>query len=224
VQFAVSIFKEISERKRAERSLIELSVRDELTGLYNRRELNRILSDEVDRYRRYRRPASLVLVDIDHFKLVNDTYGHRAGDAVLRQVAEAMQAKLRATDKVARFGGEEFAIVMPETSSAAAFDAAEHLRRAVASLTCTYKPGDGPSVDVRITVSLGVAGLSDGVDGVADWVESADAALYFSKRTGRNKTTCSEPRSHIGEQDTLGDWVTVVYDHALPVSASGRHD
>ncbi|MDQ3930927.1 MAG: diguanylate cyclase [Chloroflexota bacterium] len=224
VQFAVTIFKEISERKRTERTLLELSVRDELTGLYNRRELNRLLTEEVDRYRRYGRSASLVLVDIDHFKLVNDTHGHKAGDAVLRQVAQLMQAKLRGTDRVARFGGEEFAIVLPDTPPAAAHEVAENIRRAVASLSCRYKRGDGTAVGVQITVSMGVAGLSDSVGSVEDWVESADAALYFSKRTGRNKTTCSEPALDVGEGSSLQDWVTVVYDHALPVPASGRHD
>lgn len=224
VQFAVSIFKEITERKRSERTLLELSIRDELTDLYNRRELNRLLADEVDRYRRYRRPASLILVDIDHFKLVNDTHGHQAGDAVLRQVSQAIRAKLRATDRVARFGGEEFAIVLPETPPAAAYEAAENVRRALASLTCTHRPGDGSGVDIRITVSLGVAGLSDGFDSVEDWVESADAALYFSKKTGRNRTTCSGPAGDGVEQASIGDWATVVYDHVLPVPTSGRHD
>jgi diguanylate cyclase (GGDEF)-like protein/PAS domain S-box-containing protein len=224
VQFAVSIFKEISERKRVERALLELSVRDELTGLYNRRELNRLLLDEVNRYRRYRRPAALVLVDIDHFKLINDTYGHQAGDMVLRRVAELMQSQLRASDRVARFGGEEFAIVLPETTSSEAHDVAEDLRRSLAALRCKYVLGDGTAVDLAVTVSLGVAGLLDDMSGVDDWVESADAALYFSKRTGRNKTTCSLPPAQVGEQSVSSQWATLVYDHALPVAANGTHD
>ncbi|HEX8227825.1 MAG TPA: diguanylate cyclase [Chloroflexia bacterium] len=224
VQFAVSIFKEISERKRAERALVELSVRDELTGLYNRRELNRLLLEEVDRYRRYDRPASLVLVDIDHFKLVNDTYGHQAGDAVLRQVAEVMESHLRTTDKVARFGGEEFAVVLPETSAAVAYGVAEHMRRALASLRCRYQTSEGALLEIPITVSAGVAGLSMDAYNVEDWVEAADAALYFSKRTGRNKTTCSEPAVLDVGVEAATSWATLVYDHVLPLSASGRHD
>ncbi len=224
VQFAVSIFKEISERKRVERALRELSVRDELTGLYNRRELNRLLADEVDRYRRYRRPAALVLVDIDHFKRVNDSHGHPAGDAVLRQVAEAMQSQLRTTDKVARFGGEEFAIVLPETTAAAAYQVAEDVRRTVAALVCRYQVGEEVSVEIPVTVSIGVAALSGDTHSADDWIESADAALYFSKRTGRNKTTCAEPAGPADEQASSSYWATLVYDQVLPLPATGRHD
>ena len=224
VQFAVSIFKEISERKRAERALVELSVRDELTGLYNRRELNRLLLDEVNRYHRYRRPAALMLVDIDHFKLVNDTYGHQAGDMVLRRVADLMQSQLRASDRVARFGGEEFAIVLPETTAAEAQDVAEDLRRSIAAQRCKYVSGDGASAELAVTVSLGVAGLLDDMGGVDDWVEAADAALYFSKRTGRNKTTCSVPPERGEAPGVSSPWATLVYDHALPVAAHGTHD
>jgi diguanylate cyclase (GGDEF)-like protein len=224
VQFAVSIFKEISERKRVERTLLELSVRDELTGLYNRRELNRVLLEEVDRYRRYGRRASLVLVDIDHFKLVNDTHGHPAGDAVLRQVAEVMQSQLRTTDRIARFGGEEFAVILPETTPAVAYSVAEHLRKSLASMRCRYQSNEGDSIEIPITVSLGVAGLSVDTYSVDDWVEAADAALYFSKRTGRNKTTCSEPTIHSEPHEVAASWATLVYDHVLPLSTSGRHD
>jgi diguanylate cyclase (GGDEF)-like protein/PAS domain S-box-containing protein len=224
VQFAVSIFKEVSERKRAERALLELSVRDELTGLYNRRELNRLLLDEVDRYRRYRRPASLILVDIDHFKLVNDTFGHQAGDAVLRQVAELMHSQLRSTDRVARFGGEEFALVLPETGPVEAYDVAEDLRKSIASLRCRYQSGDGSTVSIPVTVSLGIAGLSDDTVGVEDWIESADAALYYSKRTGRNKTTCSEAGTQSAGATSASHWVPLVYDHVLPLTDRGTHD
>ncbi|HYP20476.1 MAG TPA: diguanylate cyclase [Chloroflexia bacterium] len=224
VQFAVSIFKEISERKRVERALLELSVRDELTGLYNRRELNRLLTDEVNRYRRYRRPAALVLVDIDHFKLVNDNFGHQAGDMVLRRVAELMQSQLRASDRVARFGGEEFAIVLPETTANEAYDVAEDLRQSLAALRCRYVSGDGTAVDLAVTVSLGVAGLLDDMGGVDEWVESADAALYFSKRTGRNKTTCAIAPEHGGAHTVSSQWATLVYDNAVPVAANGMHD
>ncbi|MDQ5822758.1 MAG: diguanylate cyclase [Chloroflexota bacterium] len=223
VQFAVSIFKEISERKRVERALVELSVRDELTGLYNRRELNRLLHEEEDRYRRYHRPASLVLVDIDHFKLVNDTYGHQAGDSVLRQVAQVLESHLRTTDKVARFGGEEFAVVLPETNAGDAYGVAEQLRKALGSLRCWYQSNEGVAVEIGVTVSLGVAGLSLDANNVEDWIEAADAALYFSKRTGRNKTTCSEPAT-LDPNTEAASWATLVYDHALPLSASGRHD
>lgn len=224
VQFAVSIFKDISERKVAERALRELSVRDELTGLYNRRELNRLLVDEVDRFHRYHRPASLILLDIDHFKRVNDTYGHQAGDAVLRQVAEAMRSRRRSTDRVARFGGEEFAILLPETSVGDAYNVAEDLRMTLALLKCTYQSSDGTHVEIPITVSMGVAALSDGTCTFDDLIESADAALYYSKRTGRNKTTCAEPTAAETGPEDQATWVTLMYDPALPAQATGRHD
>jgi diguanylate cyclase (GGDEF)-like protein/PAS domain S-box-containing protein len=224
VQFAVSIFKEISERKRAEHALFELSVRDELTGLYNRRELNRQLLEEVDRFRRYHRPASLVLVDIDHFKLVNDTYGHQAGDAVLKHVAEVMQGQLRSTDKIARYGGEEFAVVLPETTSETAYNVADQLRQALSAMRCRYLTSEGNTVEIAITVSLGIAGLSTGTYSIEEWVEAADAALYFSKRTGRNKTTCSDPTVLPEQLEPQTSWATLVYDHVLPLGTTGRHD
>ena len=224
VQFAVSIFKEITDRKFAEQALRELSVRDELTGLYNRRELNRLLSDEADRFRRYQRPASLVLLDIDHFKLVNDTYGHQAGDAVLQQVAGALVGKLRSTDRIARFGGEEFAILMPETSLFHAIEVAEDLRLQVQSLRCEYEDPDGALITIPVTVSLGLATMSSEIECVESLVRAADTALYESKRNGRNRSTAFTTDSKPWEEGIELPRPAPVFDFSIQMPDLGAHD
>lgn len=156
-----------------------LAETDGLTGVANRRSFDRVLGDEVARLVPERRPVSLVLVDIDHFKALNDTHGHQAGDAVLREVAQALAAACRPSDTVARFGGEEFAVVLPGISVTGAQGTAERLRLAVSAL----QPLDGA---VRVTASFGVAHADDPV-AAASLVARADVALYDAKRTGRDR-------------------------------------
>ncbi|MFO8007824.1 MAG: diguanylate cyclase [Candidatus Brocadiia bacterium] len=165
------------ERERTEmvEKLAELSVTDELTGIANRRSLQRKMEDEVCRSTRTGRPFSLLMVDLDHFKDVNDTHGHQAGDRVLQACARTLSRSVRNTDVVARYGGEEFCVVLTETALSGAHDAAKKLRRRIASL-----PEPVP------TVSIGAAAWEPGVC-AEEIVRRADKAMYRAKRAGRNQ-------------------------------------
>lgn len=157
---------------------------DPLTSLQNRRELYHRLSVEWARYQRHLRPLSLILLDIDHFKDVNDTYGHECGDMVLRTLALLMRSNVRMQDMVFRYGGEEFVVVLPETPLLAAFHVAENLRSRVAAhrFTC------GTNV-LQIHISLGVAGVKEhGLATEEALINQADRSMYRAKQSGRNRT------------------------------------
>ena len=168
-----------------------LAATDALTGLANRRLLEERLAAEVDRTRRFPAPLGLMMLDIDHFKRVNDQYGHQAGDDVLRAVAGAVAGCARDIDLAARYGGEEMAVLLPGADVAGALVAAERVRRTVEALDTGVRDAEGNPV--RVTVSLGVASLGEGpVDG-AELVAEADAALYRAKRAGRNRSEAAAP-------------------------------
>jgi len=154
---------------------------DGLTQLYNRRYFNETLEREVNRCRRYKRPLSLVVFDVDHFKKTNDRFGHVAGDALLRQLAQVVRPRLRREDVFARTGGEEFALVLPEVPLAGAVITAEKVREAVAEAIFSFDEDVMPC-----TVSLGAAEL-DGVEDPKGIYARADAALYRAKANGRNR-------------------------------------
>jgi len=160
----------------------KLATTDGLTGLLNRRTLSAQLAARVREAQRYRRPLSLVLLDVDHFKKVNDTHGHPAGDAVLRGVAAVARAQARETDLVARYGGEELAVVLPETDAAGARAIAERLRAAVEGTSHVTEQGP-----LRVTVSVGVATWPGGGQNPDELLTTADRALYRAKQTGRNR-------------------------------------
>ena len=161
-----------------------LSITDPLTGLANRRRLMARLEEEVARARRYKTPLSVVMLDIDHFKQVNDTHGHAMGDEVLRNIGAMLKASVRTTDLAARYGGEEFALVLSHTDSAAALQVAEGLRQKFAELEHHL---DG--VTITKTVSMGIASR-DGqgeIPNVEDLLKPADEPLYRPKQGGRNR-------------------------------------
>ena len=161
-----------------------LSVTDPLTGLANRRRLMARLQEEVQRARRYKTPLSVVMIDIDHFKDVNDTHGHAMGDEVLRNIGAMLNAGLRATDLAARYGGEELTLVLPHTDIPAALQVAEGLRQKFAELDHVL---DG--VTIRKTASMGLA-ARDGqgeMPDAEDLLKHADEALYRAKQGGRNR-------------------------------------
>jgi diguanylate cyclase (GGDEF)-like protein len=159
---------------------------DDLTQIPNHRRLQELLHLEVERACRYRSPLAVVMIDIDHFKSVNDFFGHLAGDLLLRKVAVCLQDALRSSDQLARYGGEEFAVVMPETTLESAHQAAERLREAVAGLQVVYR-----GRPISVTVSLGVAALDpDHPMDAEALVRMADEALYTAKNSGRNRTCC----------------------------------
>lgn len=163
-----------------------LAIRDGLTGLYNYRYFWEMLSQQVGQSRRYGWPLSLLFLDIDNFKTVNDTLGHPQGDLVLKGLAAYLKKEVREADILCRYGGEEFVVLLPQTPVEQARTMAERLRKGIA---CTpMGPADRP---VSITVSIGVAGLKPGMDGAA-LVKAADEALYGAKRTGKNRVTSSD--------------------------------
>jgi diguanylate cyclase (GGDEF)-like protein len=161
-----------------------LATTDGLTGLVNHRTFQGRLDEQLAQAQRYGKKVSLILCDIDHFKSVNDTYGHPVGDQVLRGVARTLAKEARATDLAARYGGEEFAIVMPETDTAGALVIAERIRERVANLAFESEQGS-----LKVTMSFGVATFPEDATKKAGLVELADGALYHSKRHGRNQST-----------------------------------
>ncbi|MBU5614809.1 diguanylate cyclase [Geomonas azotofigens] len=171
------------ELKKANEQLKRLTNIDHLTGLFNRRYLAEVLEAEFFRARRNRESLSLVIIDIDFFKQVNDTYGHQNGDVVLASVASVVQQQMRAYDSAARYGGEEFVVLYPGTSLEGGVVAAERLRQAV--LDFTFPP---PLQDLAVTVSAGVATYpSPQVDNIDSLFRQADEALYRAKQNGRNR-------------------------------------
>ena len=170
--------------------LCELSSRDPLTGLANRRHFELMLASEVDRVARAGEPALVLMIDIDHFKKVNDAHGHPAGDEVLRAVASALHECIRPMDTVARFGGEEFAMILPNCGPSFAQAVAERIRLRVRAMTIAI----GPGVDVRVTVSIGGAFAPQWVrSSPLLWVERADQQLYRAKSEGRNRACLEQP-------------------------------
>lgn len=162
--------------------LQQLSRTDRLTGLNNRGYWEECLKHEYARHRRYQSMAALVMFDIDHFKRVNDNYGHPAGDKVIQAVAEVVHGQVRDTDYAGRYGGEEFVILLPDVDSAGARQFAERLRQSVEALLVTY---EGQSIP--FTISLGVADLSHPLQDYPQLIERADQALYAAKQGGRNQ-------------------------------------
>jgi diguanylate cyclase len=159
-----------------------MATHDAMTGLLNRKEFLRLVNEEVNRMNRYGERATIILTDIDRFKSLNDSYGHPTGDAVLVEFARVLRKEVRTVDAVARWGGEEFIILMPQTALAGGFDAAERLRQAVAGHT--FSAGD---VLIHLTTSFGVAELSGtSHDSFAGAYDMADKALYRAKELGRN--------------------------------------
>jgi diguanylate cyclase len=174
--------------------LCELSSRDALTGLANRRQFELTLAREIDRVARAGEPALVLMADVDHFKKVNDTYGHPAGDQVLKAVAQALLDCVRPMDTVARFGGEEFAIILPNCPAAFGQTVAERIRRKVEQKSINVAAGGTSSVDVSVTISLGGAFAPQWVrSSAALWVERADRQLYLAKTSGRNRACLEQP-------------------------------
>lgn len=175
--------------KRSNELLLELSNTDHLTGLFNRRFLMEALDKEVQRARRKDGQVALLLLDIDHFKRVNDTHGHLQGDVVLQKVALHIQKELRSYDIAARYGGEEFVAVLPDTSLKEAFNVADRIRLSIQGMRFA-----GSLANEQVTVSLGVALFPspcfDDIDGL---LRAADEALYQAKERGRNRVIISDP-------------------------------
>jgi diguanylate cyclase (GGDEF)-like protein/PAS domain S-box-containing protein len=173
----LGVTRDISERKMFEAELTRLAVTDPLTGLWNRRHTSELLAADLAQAQRHGQALSLLMLDIDHFKSINDTHGHQTGDQVLIEVAELLRDHVRATDVVGRWGGEEFAILLRYCGLPDAVVTAEKLRRRIAELAFRRLGS--------VSVSIGAAELQEN-DELASWISRADAALYQAKRSGRN--------------------------------------
>lgn len=177
--------------------LYRMAISDELTGLYSKRHFRTVIEKRVKLCETYGERLSLLMLDIDDFKKVNDTYGHPAGDVVLRTVAQVTLHALREGDMAFRYGGEEFAVLLPSTDSAASLPVAERIRQAVAGSTCA-----AGEQEIGVTVSIGSAGIPVHARTVRDLVNAADAALYAAKRSGKNRVVIHEtPPASVGPGD-----------------------
>ncbi len=177
---------------------------DHLTSLYNRRFFERRLAEEFAHARRHGLPLALLVLDVDHFKRINDTHGHAAGDAVLRDLAARLLGAVRAYDVVARYGGEEFAVIAPSTRRADALRLAERLREVVAAQPLALRDDTGAESRIGYTTSVGVAELDASMGDAAALFAAADAALYRAKRDGRNRvrSSAAAPDPLAGAQTT----------------------
>jgi diguanylate cyclase (GGDEF)-like protein len=173
----------LEEAIRAQHDSERTAVSDELTGLHNRRWLREMFPRQLERSSRQGEPVCLVMADIDHFKKLNDTFGHLAGDEVLRRVARTFLEQLRPSDLCARYGGEEIAVLLPDTGLAAAITVADRLRAAIAH--ASIRLADGQALP-PVTISMGVAEFRPGED-LVQLLSNADAALYRAKELGRNR-------------------------------------
>jgi diguanylate cyclase (GGDEF)-like protein len=174
-----------------ELELRRIAGRDELTGALTRRGFIEGANQEVERFRRYDRPASLTMVDIDHFKAINDTHGHPVGDKILREFVERLRKAARPNDVVGRLGGEEFAMLMPETNAQEALIAADRFRERIAGTVFTPAPG----IELRVTASFGIAQVDRATVDAEGWIAAADAPLYDAKHGGRNRCMVASARA-----------------------------
>ncbi|SFH10580.1 PAS domain S-box-containing protein/diguanylate cyclase (GGDEF) domain-containing protein [Methylobacterium gossipiicola] len=195
-RFNCAIVRDITERHRLDKELRDLnetiyrlSITDSLTGLANRRHFDAVLAQETERHGRSGAPLSLVLLDLDAFKALNDLYGHVVGDDALRIIAATLQGTMHRASITARYGGEEFVCILPETSHAEALDCAEATRAAIAALAV---PHTGSPVADHVTASFGVATTETGAMRTVDLLRAADDALYRAKNLGRNRVVGRE--------------------------------
>ncbi len=174
--------------------MAHMALTDMLTGTYNRAHFDATLEAELSRSRRSKRPVSLLMIDMDHFKSINDTYGHSVGDQVLKAAANVLQETTRRSDIVCRYGGEEFSVILPDTSNKNALITAEKIRKAMASL----KIPCGEQT-LRVTISIGISGTSSTFESLSpsELIDQADRALYRSKHNGRNRCELHQPTIHV---------------------------
>jgi diguanylate cyclase (GGDEF)-like protein len=182
------VIRDITEKREATEQLRLSTHCDHLTGIANRRTFFEAAEVELARWRRAPRHLSVLLLDADHFKAVNDRFGHPAGDAVLRDLAHTMSRSFREVDVVARVGGEEFAVLLPSTTIEGARAVAERLLAQVNARTVEF---DGARINY--TVSGGIAAMDEGVNGLDVLMKRADEALYAAKNAGRNQIACWQP-------------------------------
>jgi len=189
---AVLALKTASDLRRV--ALLEReNITDPLIGIYNRRYLDRRLEEEVARARRYGHPLSMLMLDVDHFKRINDEHGHQAGDGVLRFLGELIMGAVRGPDVVARYGGEELVVISPEIARERALALAERLRTHIEAHEFVVTSESASRTAIPFTVSIGVATLDSGIPDALALVRCADDALYAAKSAGRNRVRAYKP-------------------------------
>ena len=181
-QYYAAIIRDISENKRTEEELLRLAATDPLTGAFNRREFTALAEREAIRAHRYNRPLAIMMFDLDHFKRLNDTYGHAAGDKALQRFTTICCNALRTVDIFGRWGGEEFVAILPETDADGASVIAERLRKTMADNSFEFN-----SHKINFTVSIGVAQYRDNETSLEGPLSRADQAVYDAKKAGRNR-------------------------------------
>ncbi len=180
------VVQDVTELATYEQKMTEMSIKDGLTGIFNRRHFESRLAAECERHQRYGRELSLLMIDIDFFKAINDGYGHQCGDHVLKSVSAALASGIRTSDNLARYGGEEFCCLLPETGLTSAAALAELLRKRVEGATLSHE-----SDEIKVTISLGVSELAAD-DTPHRLLKRADEALYRAKKAGRNRVELQE--------------------------------
>ena len=178
----LGVTRDITERKHLQEKLLQQATTDELTGIFNRRQFVVMALNELRRATRFKTPVALALLDIDYFKNINDTYGHAAGDAVLQTFTQICKANLREVDVFARFGGDEFALLLPATEHQQAYAVLERIRSVIAAHLFTIQDRT-----IACTISAGITGTIDEPADLDELLGHADQALYHAKKEGRNR-------------------------------------
>lgn len=181
IQYLYIMIQDVTEIAAYEQKLLEMNTKDPLTGVFNRRFMFCRLKDEIERFKRYRRPFSVIIQDIDFFKNINDTHGHICGDFILRKFAQLNMERLRSIDLYARYGGEEFCCILPESDLLSAHKLAENLRRIIEEYVFVFE-----GVELRISMSQGIAEVTPDIDTAENLLNRADERLYQAKKNGRN--------------------------------------
>jgi diguanylate cyclase (GGDEF)-like protein len=181
IQYLYIMIQDVTEIAAYEQKLLEMNIRDPLTGAFNRRFMFGRLKEEIERYRRYGRPFSVIIQDIDFFKNINDAYGHICGDFVLKKFAKLNLERLRSIDLYTRYGGEEFCCILPETDLDSAYKLAENLRRKIEEHVFIFE-----GVELRISMSQGLAEVTPDISTAEELLKCADERLYQAKKNGRN--------------------------------------
>ena len=187
IQYICIAVHDVTELVAYEQKLIEMTKRDVLTGIYNRRYLEERMKDEFEKHTRYRRTLSLIVLDLDHFKGINDTCGHQYGDYILKSIVAIVKPCLRTVDVFARYGGEEFCCLLPETDIDAATRVAERLKDAVSAQEYFFQ-----NTLIKVTISLGVAEACENTRTIDALFKNADDALYEAKKNGRNRVVIAK--------------------------------
>jgi len=193
----IGVSRNIDDRKKAEGEILYLGYHDQLTGLYNRHYFEMIITDEMDRADRYDEPLSMLLLDLDHFKIVNDTWGHPVGDEILKLTANVIGQNIRTSDVLVRFGGEEFVVLMPQTAKDGVIEAAEKIRVA-------FENESHPITGIR-AVSIGVAQRMKN-ESFRHWYRRVDEALYQAKESGRNRVVASDEKISLAVDTVRMNW------------------